>query len=268
MSLKRKIFYIMFFIAIYFIFGSTKVFADDNQYALWFMNDLNISQVPNGDESHANTQNFDVVGVNSNDIFAPFDCKIVAIYPVEESKGYGNTVVIQSIKPVHYADGSLEYMSMAFVHDDYIKDLYIGKEIKQGEVFYQTGTAGYANGRHSHVTCIRGQYMDDNGNYIKENNVWYEHRSYWLFNGVQYENRSPHNDIAPESALFISTKNVPGPYGANRIQFKYIDKLTLTIDKNLKGKSKLSWNAIPGAKKYTIARKRWKYYRRYRRDFL
>ena len=254
MSLRRKIFYAFFLsIAIYFICGSTKVFADDYQYALWFMNDLNISQVPGGDDSHFNTENFDVVGVTSNNIVAPFDCKIVAIYPVEERQGYGNTVVIQSKKPVHYADGSLEYMSMAFAHDDYIKDLYIGKEIKQGEVFYQTGTAGLASGRHSHVTCIRGQYMDDNEIYVKENNVWYEHRSFWWYNGVQYENRSPHNDIAPETALFISNKtNTNTYYGSHGLQFKNIDK-ALIINVNPNGKSKLNWTPVPGATTYSIA---------------
>lgn len=46
-------------------------------------------------------------------------------------------------------------MTMVFAHDNNISDLYVGKNIKQGEVFCQTGNYGYVTGVHSHVTCIR-----------------------------------------------------------------------------------------------------------------
>lgn len=156
--------------------------ANTTQPALWFMDAVKITQVPGGDYSHAGTQNFDVVGVNGNsNIKAPFDCKVVAIYT---SWNCGNTVVIESLNPVQYADGTVDYMSMAFAHDNNISDLYRGRVLKQGEVFYQTGDYGYANGVHSHVTCIRGKYQND---------MW---RS---ANGKT----SPH-EIAPTKALFIT----------------------------------------------------------------
>lgn len=129
------------------------------QKAKWFMNYVNISQVPGGDFSHQGTQNFDVIGTEGdNNIFAPFDCKIVKIYPTLES---GNTVVIESLKEVQYADGTIGKMSMAFAHDNDISNLHIGDKYKQGEIFYQTGNYGYATGIHSHVTCIRGEYKND-----------------------------------------------------------------------------------------------------------
>ena len=131
------------------------------QKALWFMDYVKISQVPGGDYSHKGTLNFDVVGYKGNsNIKAPFDCKIVKIY-----KGYntGNTVVVQSDNKVKYADGTVDYMSMAFAHDNNISDLSVGKHLTQGQVFYQTGDYGKAKGVHSHVTCIKGKF---------KNNLW------------------------------------------------------------------------------------------------
>ena len=159
------------------------------QKAMWFMDQLYITQVPGGDYSHAGTQNFDVIGVNESgenvphDIFAPFDCTVLEIYPSSNS---GNTVIIQSTRKVRYADGSTDYMTMAFAHDNDISNLYVGKEIKQGEVFYQTGDYGNATGIHSHVTCIRGQYKGD----------------YWTQNSQG--NWSSPEGISPVSALYIS----------------------------------------------------------------
>ena len=168
------------------------------QKAMWFMNDLDITQVPGGDYSHKGTQNFDVIGVNSNDIFAPFDCKVVAIYP---AFGSGNTVIVESLAPVLYADGRVDYMSMAFAHDNDISNISIGKIIKQGEVFYQTGTYGNVSGRHSHVTCIAGTYQND----------------FWTQNSDG--NYCSPNAIAPTSALFISSStNIVNTKGLNFVK--------------------------------------------------
>ena len=254
MKLKVKIVIILAITFFGIIILSNQTEANSVQNALWFMDDLNITQKPDDDFSHHNTQNFDVVGVNSNNIFAPFDCKVVDKYDSKES---GHTVVIQSINQVNYADGTVDYMSMGFAHDDNIDDLYVGKIIKQGEIFYQTGNFGtYSTGSHSHVTCIRGKYWDDDTQ-KPINNMWAEDRGFFLWNGKQIPIQSPHNDIAPTSALFITqSTNI---YETMGLQFKYIDKLTLTIDKNYNGKSKLSWNEIPGATSYSIGivRKRW-----------
>lgn len=153
------------------------------QKAMWFMNAMYITQRPDGDYSHKGTQNFDVVGYNGdNNIFAPFDCRVVNIYTGQKS---GNTVVIESLNPVLYADGTIDYMTMCFAHDNDISNIYIGQTIRQGTVFYQTGTYGNADGRHSHVTCIRGTYKGD----------------MWTTNA--YGNSCSPNAISPTNALFI-----------------------------------------------------------------
>ena len=165
------------------------------QKALWFMDAVKISQVPGGDYSHAGTLNFDVVGHNNNsNIKAPFDCTIVNIYT-----GYacGNTVVIQSDKPVLYADGTVDFMSIAFAHDNNISDLYVGKALKQGDVFYQTGRYGNAQGVHSHVTCIKGKY---------KNNLWKN----TTLTGISYcpDQINPVNALFTGNAAIIDTKGL------------------------------------------------------------
>lgn len=152
------------------------------QKAMWFMDVVYLTQLPGDGYSHAGTQNFDIVGYGNNNIFAPFDCVVRAKH---EGSLYGNTVIIESKNPVEYADGTIGYMSMAFGHDNDISDIWIGREIKQGEVFYQTGNCG-ASGVHSHVTCIRGKYQND----------------MWTRNSQG--NYSSPNGINPVTALFLS----------------------------------------------------------------
>lgn len=184
--------------------GTVTLYAqweEDCQKAMWFMHDMYITQLPN-EGGHQGTQNFDVIGSTSNDIFAPFDCKVVAVYPEERS---GNTVIVQSVKPVRYADGRVDYMCMAFAHDNDISNVYNSSTgaiyqgvIKQGEVFYQTGTYGPNTGRHSHVTCIAGTYQND----------------FWTVN--EYGNYCSPHAIPPTSALFISSStNIVNSAGLN-----------------------------------------------------
>lgn len=160
-----------------------------SQLAMWFMDDLKITCCP-GEYAHNGTNNFDVVGVQNNSIKAPFDCTIVDILT-----GYnaGNTVIIQSINPVQYANGYQDYMSMAFAHDDDISDCYIGRIISQGEVFYQTGTYGVGTGRHSHVTCMSGKYTEHTRG-LQRTGYYYNGEETWTFV----------NSVYPTDALFIS----------------------------------------------------------------
>lgn len=93
---------LLFFISFLFLFLLVLCRANaETQNALWFMDDLYITQLPGGDYSHAGTLNFDVIGVNNRNIKAPFDCEIVKVYPGYDT---GNTVIIQSVTPVQFAN--------------------------------------------------------------------------------------------------------------------------------------------------------------------
>lgn len=106
--------------------------------------------------SHMNQNALDMQPTNSM-AFAPFNAKVVAVNP-----GYTtcNGVWIESINKVRYADGSYDYMTVLFMHDNDISDLTVGRVLTQGEYFYQNGTAGIASGAHIHVAVYRGQYNE------------------------------------------------------------------------------------------------------------
>lgn len=127
--------------------------------------------------------------------FAPFDCIVRKIY-LEDA----NEVWIESLEPVLYADGTVDYMTMLFMHDDDISDLYVGKIINQYEEFYQEGTKGQVTGCHIHIECGKGRF-DGVG--------WHQNKTgYWSINHA----------IPPESALFItSDTNIVNGGGYNWI---------------------------------------------------
>ncbi|MDE5670820.1 MAG: C40 family peptidase [Eubacterium sp.] len=204
------------------------------QNALWFMDDLKITQVPGGDYSHKGTQNFDVVGVKNNNIKAPFDCKIVKIH---KGKTYGNTVIIESTNKVLYADGTIDYMSMCFAHDNDISDLSVGKTLKQGQVFYQTGTYGNVTGRHSHVTVIKGKYKND----------------MWTKNS--YNNYCSPNAINPTKGLFITDKtNVVDKKGLTFKKVSSTPTATCTIAYNANGGTgSMGTSTVKYNNKFTLA---------------
>ena len=66
-----------------------------------------------------------------SNVYAPFTGVIKKIY-----KNDANEVWLESIEPVLYPDGTVDYMTMLFAHDNNVDDLFVGKRIKQNEVFY------------------------------------------------------------------------------------------------------------------------------------
>lgn len=144
--------------------------------------------------------------------FAPFDAIVRKIY-----KEDANEVWIESLEPVLYADGTVDYMTMMFIHDNDVSDLYVGKVLKQYEEFYQEGTKGNVTGAHIHLECAKGRF-DGSG--------WHQNRTgYWSIN----------NPVTPESALFVTANtNIVNGAGYNWIydtsfdkKFKIGDKLYL-----------------------------------------
>lgn len=102
--------------------------------------------------SHWNQNAFDLGG-NTN-YTAPFTGKIVDTEP------YFHGVLLQSMDKVYYADGTLDYCSVIFMHDNDISNLYKGKVINQGETFYQAGnydSIGNTTGVHLHIAVCRGK---------------------------------------------------------------------------------------------------------------
>ncbi|MCR4641526.1 MAG: Ig-like domain-containing protein [Lachnospiraceae bacterium] len=126
--------------------------ADSYEYALFPMEYLNVT---NGESGHDGRKIIDIAGKDSgiDDFYAPFSGTVIRT-------GVGNpcSIIIESADKVHFADGSLDYVTLWLAHDNDISDLYQGKTFRQGDVIYQEGTNGIAYGNHVHMVSAKGRY--------------------------------------------------------------------------------------------------------------
>ena len=125
--------------------------------ALFPADSMRITQGAYDTYSHMRQNAIDMQPTNGM-AFAPFNAQIV-----RKDVGYAtcNGVWIQSVDKVRYADGSYDYMTVLYMHDDNIDNLTVGQMLTQGEYFYQSGTTGNSSGAHVHIAVYRGQYRDD-----------------------------------------------------------------------------------------------------------
>ena len=129
--------------------------------ALFPCQTMMVTQGAYDDYSHQKQNALDIQPTNGM-AFAPFNAKVVRVDPGETTC---NGVWLQSIDKVRYADGSYDYMTVLFMHDNDISDLTVGRVLTQGEYFYQSGTMGNSSGAHIHVAVYRGAYSDDMASY-------------------------------------------------------------------------------------------------------
>ncbi len=177
--------------------------APPREYAMFPMEYINITQGVNGSFSHQGTKAIDIAGKDTgiDAAYAPFTGVVKRIY-----KEY--VVWLESSNPVVFADGTVDYMTIMVMHDNDTSDLYVGKTIKQGERFFEEGTAGYATGNHIHLECAKGKF---------QGNGWYENsQGNWVI----------YNSINPYDALYLSSETViKNDYGYN---WKYVSSTPST----------------------------------------
>lgn len=121
--------------------------------------------------THADSYAIDDAGSDSgiDFIVAPFTGGIRKIYV-----GDANEVWLESSEPVIYPDGTVDYMTMMFAHDNDVSNLFVGKVLNRGERFYEEGTKGNASGNHVHMECGRGKFTGSG---------WHLNRAgYWSIN--------------------------------------------------------------------------------------
>lgn len=128
--------------------------AEGDELAIWVADSLVVTQGAFDTYSHQ-VQNALDIQPTEGMVRAPFNATVVRIDATEIAC---NAVWIQSTGPVRYADGSYDYMTAIFLHDNNISDLYVGQGLKQGEYFYHSGDFGISSGKHVHVSFYRGQY--------------------------------------------------------------------------------------------------------------
>lgn len=127
------------------------------QRLIFPMKYLNLSQKELGKYSHHNINAIDGKGKDYkiDNVFAPCDIKIVAVY---RYNSMGNCVIATSLNKVRFADGTINYATFQFMHDNNISNIKVGKIIKQRQVFYQEGTSGFATGNHIHLAVKKGLF--------------------------------------------------------------------------------------------------------------
>lgn len=176
--------------------------------AVLMLDYLNVSQKANGSFSHQGDKALDLSGKDSSvsDLKAPFTGTIKRIYPT------ANAVWLESNDKVKYADGTIDYMTVLTIHDNDVSNLYVGKVINQGEVYYQEGTRGYATGNHIHLTVGKGKYTangwykNSNGNWVI-NNQYDVHKALFLSNSVNVINGGGYNWIRTNSLKEQTSNN-------------------------------------------------------------
>lgn len=155
--------------------------SDGKEICLFPFPYLYMSQDEGGDYSHVGTYNIDFLGWNSNGrvyncpFYAPVSLKCVDIWD-----STNNNRVYQSLNKVHLADGTIDYLTIAFAHDD--NPLYnIGDIIQQGQILGHTGTYGNVTGDHTHTCCGKGTYQgytNRNGHWDLTNRIHYWDATY------------------------------------------------------------------------------------------
>ena len=162
------------------IAGQRLIAQDGYEVALFPMPYLYMTQDENGNYSHAGTYNLDFIGYNGSSVvyraplYAPCTMKVISYHPGTTG---GNAVIWQSTDLVHFADGTLDYMTLMFMHDNSPPYTTVGQTVTQGQLCYRTGTYGYVTGDHVH-SCLgqgRGGYFvqRSTGNYDLSNRIHY-----------------------------------------------------------------------------------------------
>ena len=132
------------------------VAADGYEVMLFPMNVLQMTQDEGGDFSHAGTYNIDFVGMWAHyPLYAPCSLRIRRIV-ADGSNG----LILDSVNKVHLPNGALDYITLSVAHSNNPPSMTVGHVFNQGELFYTTGTAGFATGDHVHMCIGQGSGGD------------------------------------------------------------------------------------------------------------
>lgn len=162
--------------------GQKMTASDGTEICLFPFEYLYMSQDEGGDYSHEGTYNIDFLGWNSEGrvykcpFYAPCTLKCVDVWDPSS-----NNRVYQSVNEVYLADGTKDYLTIAFAHDD-APVHNIGDVISQGDLLGHTGTTGRVTGDHTHSCCGKGVYRGfvdrGSGRYDLANRVHYWKATY------------------------------------------------------------------------------------------
>lgn len=151
----------------------TMVDSGGYQVALFPLEYMNISQGEGGSYSHSGSYAIDFLGWGANGriyncpTYAPVDLKCV----YASSNSYR---IFESVRKVHLANGTLDYLTIWFNHGDHNSSINVGDIFLQGTQCNETGTTGGGTGDHTHIICGLGKYRGQkqvNGNWTLKNQM-------------------------------------------------------------------------------------------------
>ncbi|MBR6690416.1 MAG: LysM peptidoglycan-binding domain-containing protein [Bacilli bacterium] len=170
--------------------------------AVLMLDNLNVSQKANSDFTHKGDKALDLSGKDTGieSLKAPFTGIIKRIYTNT------NSVWLESIDKVKYADGTIDYMTVMTMHDNDVSNLKVGDIIKQGTVYYEEGRKGYTTGNHIHLAVGKGKftgnrwYLNDDGSWVI-NNQYDVYKALYLFDSVNVLNSGGYNWIKTDTLV-------------------------------------------------------------------
>lgn len=119
------------------------------------------------DESRYYATDFVAIDANGNRVlrapcYAPCNIQLLWVDRAECCALWQSTI------PVHFADGSIDFLGIIVYHDNDIEDgnySSIGDIKSQGEIFNRTGTGGNVTGDHVHLETGKGEVLLSNYKY-------------------------------------------------------------------------------------------------------
>lgn len=142
-------------------------------------------------------------------LYAPVSMKCVHVGTFEENMP---TVTWESLDPVLFVDGTIDYLTLSISHDDNFSDYTVGEVIFQGSIIGHTGTAGEVTGDHTHLIVGVGKYS-----------------GYMTLPSGQYTLK---NQYPPDNAMGINDTIVVKPEDSsypNALNWKYFTTSKLDI---------------------------------------
>lgn len=179
--------------------GDTAEKEEEYQLCYFPMNTLRITQNENIG-THKGSLAMDFAGADTTKewCFAPCDLKVIRIRTEPENCG---EIYFESLKPVKFADGTVDYLHLLMLHDDNSCNLVANQTIKQNEKFYREGGKYKGNpnhyAAHIHVEAGKGkwntayQFANEHGVYVIENQQ-HLYNLFWLKKGTQNYNDIEH----------------------------------------------------------------------------
>ena len=146
------------------------------QKSMYFMKTCAITQGKNvGSHLGSTATDHGGAGTHSEKCYMPWDGRVVRCRTNANGECY-----VESLEPVEYPDGTVDYQKALFIHDSSF-NVSVGQVLKQGEYFYDEGGMGGGNpnkfATHVHVEFGRGkwksakQFPNAQGTYIIEDQI-------------------------------------------------------------------------------------------------